>query len=159
MLKPDPILNEDTAVERRLSDRRRFSLQSLYGALFWLRRRHSRRASDKINSYTDWYEPWPLAVSVFIILLSGLDAFLTLILLSHGATELNLLMGWLIEMDIRTFAAVKLGVTGLALVVLVLHFNFHLYRVLPVRYLMYALMPIYALLIAHEINLLSALPH
>jgi len=49
-------------------------------------------------------------------------------------------------------------VTGLALIVLVLHFNFHLYRVLPVRYLMYALMSLYAFLIAHEIILLGDLP-
>ena len=159
MLNPDPTLNDDSAEERRLQDRRRFSPQSMFGALFTLRRRSSRRKADKINSYIDWYEPWPLVASVFIILLSGLDAFLTLILLNHGAVELNVLMGWLIELDIRTFAAVKLAVTGLALVVLVLHFNFHIYRVLPVRYLMYALMPLYALLIAHEISLLSELPH
>jgi hypothetical protein len=68
-------------------------------------------------------------------------------------------MDWLIKMDIRTFAAVKLAITGLALVVLVVHFNFHLYKVLPVRYLMYALMPLYAFLIAHEISLLGELPH
>ena len=69
------------------------------------------------------------------------------------------MMDWLIRTDIRTFAAVKLAVTGLALVVLVLHFNFHIYRVLPVRYIIYALMPLYILLIAHEISLLSELPH
>ena len=111
-----------------------------------------------MNTYIDWYEPWPLVASVVIILLSSLDALLTLILLNHGAVELNMLMDWLIKTDIRTFAAVKLAMTGLALIVLVLHFNFHLYRVLPVRYVMYALMPIYAFLIAHEISLLGDLP-
>ena len=124
-----------------------------------MRRRQARRETDKINSYIDWYEPGPLIASVLIILLSSLDAFLTLVLLKHGAVELNVLMGWLIQMDIRTFAAVKLGVTSLALVVLVLHFNFYIYRVLPVRYLIYALMPLYAFLIAHEINILGELPH
>jgi hypothetical protein len=111
-----------------------------------------------VNTYIDWYEPWPLVATVVIIVLSGLDAFLTLILLNHGAVELNVLMDWLIKVDIRTFAAVKLAVTGLALIILVLHFNFHIYRVLPVRYLMYALMPLYAFLIAHEISLLGELP-
>lgn len=131
----------------------------MLGALFTLRRRQSRRKDDRLNSYIDWYEPWPLVASVVIILLSSLDAFLTLILLNHGAVELNILMNWLIETDIRTFAAVKLAVTGLALIVLVLHFNFHIYKVLPVRYLIYALMPLYAFLIAHELSLLSELPH
>lgn len=154
-----PALSEDSSVERRFQDRRHFSLRSLSGAIFTLRRRKGRRETDKINSYIDWYEPGPLIASVLIILLSSLDAFLTLILLKHGAVELNVLMDWLIQMDIRTFAAVKLGVTSLALVVLVLHFNFYIYRVLPVRYLVYALMPLYALLIAHEINVLGQLPH
>jgi hypothetical protein len=158
MINPDPLVPDDRAIEQRRQDRRRFSLQSLFGALFILRRRRSRRKGDHVNTYIDWYEPWPLVATVVIIVLSGLDAFLTLILLNHGAVELNVLMDWLIKVDIRTFAAVKLAVTGLALIILVLHFNFHIYRVLPVRYLMYALMPLYAFLIAHEISLLGELP-
>ena len=145
-------------MERRVQDRRRFSSKALFGALFTLRRRRSRRKGDHLNTYIDWYEPWPLIASVVIILLSSLDAFLTLILLNHGAVELNILMDWLIKTDIRTFAAVKLAMTGIALVILVPHFNFNIYRVLPVRYLLYALMPIYAFLITHEISLLAELP-
>ena len=156
-MNPDPPLPNEVTLERRRQNRRRFSLRSLFGALFTLRRRRSRRKDDQLNTYIDWYEPWPLVASVVIILLSSLDAFLTLTLLNHGAVELNILMDWLIKMDIRTFAAVKLGITGLALIILVLHFNFQLYKVLPVRYLMYALMPLYAFLIAHEINLLGEL--
>jgi hypothetical protein len=157
-MNPDSPIPDGTTLERRHQDRRRFSLRSLFGALFTLRRRQSRRKEDQLNTYLDWYEPWPLVASVVIILLSSLDAFLTLILLNHGAVELNILMDWLIKMDIRTFAAVKLAITGLALVILVLHFNFQIYKVLPVRYLMYALMPLYAFLIAHEIILLGELP-
>jgi len=157
-MNPDHPIPDEATLERRHQNRRHFSLRSLFGALFTLRRRRSRRKDDQLNTYIDWYEPWPLVASVVIILLSSLDAFLTLILLNHGAVELNVLMDWLIKMDIRTFAAVKLAITGLALVILVLHFNFQLYRVLPVRYLMYALMPLYAFLIAHEISLLGELP-
>jgi hypothetical protein len=157
-MNPDSSIPDDESAERRRQDRRRFTLRSLFGALFTLRRRRPRRKGDQLNAYIDWYEPWPLMASVVIILLSSLDAFLTLILLNHGAVELNILMDWLIRMDIRTFAAVKLAVTGLALIILVLHFNFRLYKVLPVRYLIYALMPIYAFLIAHEISLLGELP-
>jgi hypothetical protein len=158
-MDPDSPISDGATAERRRLDRRRFTLRTLFGALFTLRRRRSRRRGDQMNTYVDWYEPWPLVASVVIILLSSLDAFLTLVLLNHGAVELNILMDWLIKMDIRTFAAVKLAITGLALVVLVVHFNFHLYKVLPVRYLMYALMPLYAFLIAHEISLLGELPH
>jgi hypothetical protein len=160
MTNPEPSLDDETILERRRQDRRRrFSLRSLFGALFTLRRRRTRRKDDHLNSYIDWYEPFPLAASVVIILLSCLDAFLTLILLNHGAVELNMLMDWLIKTDIRTFAGIKLAMTGLALIVLVVHFNFKIYRVLPVRYLMYALMPLYAILIAYELSLLGDLPH
>jgi hypothetical protein len=158
MTNPDTSKSDDRAIERRHHERRRFSFHSLFGALFILRRRHSRRDGDLLNKYVDWYEPWPLIASVIIILLSCLDAFLTLILLSHGAVEMNTLMDWLIKKDIRTFATAKITVTGLALFVMVMHFNFNVYKVLPVRYLLYALMSLYALLIAHEINLLRQLP-
>jgi hypothetical protein len=47
-----------------------------------------------------------------------------------------------------------MAMTGIALIVLVMHFNFRIYKVIAVRYLVYALVPLYMLLIAHEINLL-----
>jgi hypothetical protein len=158
MTNPVDRRSDERAIERRYQDRRRFSFRSLFGALFILRRRHSRRNDDLLNTYVDWYEPWPLIASVLIILLSCLDAFLTLILLGHGAVEMNTLMDWLIQKDIRTFATAKITVTGLALFVMVMHFNFNLYKVLPVRYLLYTLMLLYALLIAYEIRLLGELP-
>ena len=159
MTNPDTQGTDEDAIERRRNDRRRLSFRSLYGALFILRRRHSRRKDDLLNKYVDWYEPWLLIAGVLIILLSCMDAFLTLILLSHGAVELNTLMDWLIKKDIRTFATAKIVLTGLAVFAMVIHFNFNLYKILPVRYLLYTLMSLYALLIAHEISLLSELPH
>ena len=117
----------------------------------------SRRTGDHFNSYIDWYGHWPLAATFSIILLCFADAFLTIVLLSKGAVELNILMDWLIQHDVRTFAVVKMSVTGLALVVLVMHFNFRIYRIIAVRYLMYALVPMYSLLIAHELRMLYAL--
>ena len=50
-----------------------------------------------------------------------------------------------------------MSITGVALVVLVLHLNFTIYRIIAVRYLMYALVPLYSLLIAHELQMLYML--
>jgi hypothetical protein len=75
-------------------------------------------------------------------------------LLSKGAVELNVLMDVLIQKDIQLFAIVKMAGTGIALIVLVMHFNFRIYKVIAVRYLIYAFVPLYMLLIAHEINML-----
>ncbi len=154
-MKPESRVVEDLSSERRDDTRRRFSTRTLLGALFRQRRRQVRRDEDMINSYIDWYGPWPLLASLLIIVLSFMDALLTMILLNNGAMEMNILMDWLIKKDVQTFAAAKIAITGLALVILVMHFNFRVYRIIAVRYIMYALVPVYMLLIAHEINMLA----
>ena len=141
--------------QARGCDRRSTSLTTLYGALFKCRRRNSRREGEHTNAYVDWYGHWTLMATFAIILMCCVDAFLTIILLSNGAAEMNILMDWLIQKDIRSFAVVKISVTGLALIVLVLHLNFRVYKIFVVRYLIFALVPMYSLLIAHELQMLS----
>ena len=143
------------AIEQREYERRQTSARTMVGAIRHQRRRNHRRDNDHVNRYIDWYGHWPFAATVTITLLCFADAFLTIVLLSKGAVELNILMDWLIQYDVHTFAVVKMGVTGTALVVLVMHFNFRIYRFIAVRYLIYALVPMYSLLIAHEINMLA----
>jgi len=149
--------DEQRPSEQRRQDRRRPSLNTLLGALRQYRRRHSRREEDSVNSYTDWYGHWPFAATLTIILLCFADAFLTIVLLSKGAVELNGLMDWLIQKDVHTFAIVKMTMTGAALIVLVMHFNFRIYKYIAVRYLIYALVPLYSLLIFHELTMLARL--
>ena len=155
-MKPQIEENSDQQPERG-TDRRNHSLSTLHGALFKYRRRESRREGEHIDSYVDWYGHWTLIAIITVILLCCTDAFLTIVLLDNGAVEMNILMDWLIQRDIRSFAVVKMGVTGLALLVLVMHLNFRVYKVIAVRYLIFALVPMYSLLIAHELNMLSQL--
>ena len=144
-------------IQLRLSDRRTNSLATLYGALFKCRRHHARRQDDKFNTYLDWHGHFPMYATVLIFLLCFADAFLTTILLSKGAVEMNLLMDWLIQKDLQTFAIVKMAVTGVALLILVMHYNFLIYKYVAVRYIIYALVPLYGLLIVHELNMLTML--
>lgn len=146
---------DNATVEQRAEDRRANSLQTLYGALFLIRRRNPRRDSDHQDNYVDWYGPLPLIATLAIILLCFADAVLTTVLISKGAVELNILMDWLIQRDLQLFALVKMAVTGVALIVLVMHFNFRIYRHIGVRYILYALVPVYSLLIFHELNMLA----
>ena len=146
---------DDRAIEQRKHDRRQSSLKTLLGALTHQRRRESRREKDHINSYTDRYGHWPLAATFAIITLCFADAFLTMVLLSKGAVELNGLMDYLIQKDIQLFAVVKMSVTGTALIILLLHFNFRIYKYIAVRYVIYGLVPLYSLLIVHELNMLA----
>jgi hypothetical protein len=153
----EPKTIDDRAIEQRDLDRRKPSLKTLWGALTRHRRRNSRRENDHINSYTDWYGHWPLAATFTIILLCFADAFLTTVLLSKGAVELNGLMDYLIQRDIHLFTVVKMSVTGVALIILVLHFNFRVYKYISVRYLVYGLVPLYSLLIFHELTMLASI--
>jgi len=154
-MQPVPTAVDERASEQRRTDRRRHSHQTLLGTLFINRRRAIRREKDLLNSYIDWYGPWPLAATMSIVLMSCLDAFFTLILINNGAVEMNVFMDWLINKDIQTFTAVKVATTSLALIVLLMHHNFRVYRIFVVRYLMYALVPMYMVLISYEIMLLN----
>jgi hypothetical protein len=152
---PPQTTEQQSSSNQRLYDRRQPSLKTLLGSLKHYRRRHLRRDDDKQNSYTDWYGHWPFAATLIIILLCFADAFLTIVLLSKGAVELNGLMDWLIQKDTHIFTVVKMSMTGVALIVLVMHFNFRIYKYIAVRYLIYALVPLYSLLIFHELTMLA----
>ena len=153
----EPESTEEQATDQRQLDRRQPSLKTLQGSLRHSRRRDSRREDDHIDSYTDWYGHWPFAATLIIILLCFADAFLTIVLLSKGAVELNSLMDWFIQKDTYMFTVVKMSMTGAALIVLVMHFNFRIYKYIAVRYLIYALVPLYSLLIFHELTMLANL--
>jgi hypothetical protein len=147
----------DATKEQRSTDRRMTSWATFHGALFKTRRKHSRRVGDQVNSYIDWHGHKPLIATLLIILLCFADAFLTTILLGKGAVEVNILMDWLIQKDIHIFTIVKMAVTGVALLVLVVHFNFKIYKYISVKYLMYFLIPVYVMLILHELNMLATI--
>jgi hypothetical protein len=150
-------IREEPLTNLRLVDRRALSWSTLHGALFKARRRYNRRTGDQINQYLDWHGYKPFIATLVIILLCFADAFLTTVLLDKGAVEANILMDWLIQKDLHIFTLVKMGVTGASLLVLVVHFNFRIYKYISVRYLMYALIPVYVLLILHELQMLSTL--
>lgn len=143
-------------LEQRAIDRRRPDWKTVYGALFTNRRRNTRRDGDHVDNYIDWYGHMPLFATVTIILLCFADAFLTTVLISKGAVELNIFMDWFIQRDIHMFAVVKMGITGVALIILVMHLNFRVfYKYIAVRYVLYAMVPMYSLLIYHELTMLA----
>jgi hypothetical protein len=154
-LQPESTYEELT--NQRQVDRRQPSLKTLLGSLTHCRRRKSRREGDHLDSYTDWYGHWPFAAALIIILLCFADAFLTIVLLSNGAIEINTFMDWFIQKDTYMFTVVKMSMTGTALIILVMHFNFRIYKYIAVRYLIYGLVPLYSLLIFHELRMIATL--
>ncbi len=103
----------------------------------------------------DWYSAHLLAVSVGILLLSATDAFLTAILLLNGADEVNPIMAALVYRSVAVFAAFKMAMTGIGIVVMVFLARYRFLRVIRVDLVIYAVLVIYAWLIGYEIWMLK----
>jgi len=140
---------------RLLPDRRqRHPLLSDWRWAVHGRRRGPRRDGDR-HQQTDWYPPQLFLAAVGVLVLSAVDAGMTLHLLGTGMVEeANPLMRSLVEHDVSMFLHVKLLVTGLGLVLLVACADVELFRLVRTRRIAYALFAGYALLVAYEIHLL-----
>jgi len=154
---PNTYKTMDTAERRRGADRRRRALQSLLFGHFNPRRQGPRRARDGGIAATDWYEPRWMLIAVVILLLSVSDALLTLTLISHGALEENPMMAPLVRGSVGVFAAVKLGLTAIGVVLLLAFARVRAFGRLPVGTLLYVVLTVYAILVAYELRLLYSL--
>ena len=120
------------------------------------RRRAGRRAGEH-HLPIDWHEPYLLFLSVTILLLSVVDAFLTLTLLTAGATEANPVMAFVLSHHPQLFAAVKMGFTGAGVLVLVAVARARLFRVMRVGAVLQGLFVAYVSLIGYEWYLLRSI--
>jgi hypothetical protein len=126
-----------------------------YGSFNPRRRRPARRLDDSRFHPVDWYSAHLLAVSVVILLLCAADAFLTAILLLRGAEEMNPFMAVLVYRSIATFAASKMALTGISIVMMVFLARYRFMRIFRVEFVLYAVLAVYAWLIGYEIWMLK----
>ena len=96
-----------------------------------------------------------LAVSISILLLSVVDAFLTLVLLTGGADEVNPIMAAIIYKSVGLFAALKMSLTGVGLVVMVILARYRFMRLVRVEWVLYGVLVAYICLIGYEVWLLK----
>ena len=144
-------------VERRVDrDRRRTSWRSFFQGSLTPRRRAGRRAGEH-HLPIDWHEPYLLFLSVTILLLSVVDAFFTLTLLTVGATEANPVMAFVLTHHPQLFALVKMGFTGVGVLVLVAVARARLFRVMKVGLVLQGVFVAYLVLIGYEWWLLRAI--
>ncbi len=149
-----------TTERRQTIDRRTHSLRSfLFGSLR-PRRRMGRRDGDDTRIFLDWHEPRVLYLSLSILLMSCMDAFLTLNIITGGGEELNGLMNWLIAADPVWFVGTKLAATGGGVIFLAIAVRRRFLGAVPVIRLLECFCVGYLLLMAWEIYLLSQMfPH
>ena len=112
-----------TAIQERRSgkDRRnlgKFKFQYLFikGQREYIRRKEDR---NKIF-YVDRYSSAQFGVIVSILFLSAIDALLTLLLLNHGAYEINPIMAYYLRVGPYAFMAVKYALTSIGVIFFVI---------------------------------------
>ena len=146
------------SIERRVPlERRRSVLRALWRGNFVRRRIAPRRDTERHVVVTDWFHPQWLAVCIFILLLCGADAILTLTLIGHGAVEVNPLMDPLVRGSGYGFAYWKIGLTAMGVVVLTLLARLRFYGK-AVGWVLYGVLGIYSALVGYELFLLRNIP-
>lgn len=113
------ITSEFSFDSRVTTDRRSLSWRTvLYGFLRSRRRVHRREDEAEVR-FIDWHHPWLFFLSVGIMLMSSLDAFMTLLLIERGMVEINPVMAAIMGQGTALFAASKLFMTGTGVMMLV----------------------------------------
>lgn len=110
----------ETAVENRtIADRRSLDWRTVFYGFLRSRRRLHRREEESEVRFIDWHHPWLFFLAVGTMIMSCLDAFMTLQLIERGMVEVNPLMAAVIEQGTAVFAASKLFLTGIGILALV----------------------------------------
>jgi Domain of unknown function (DUF5658) len=147
-----------TQERRDRADRRlRVWWSICYGSFKPRRRTPSRRLDDSRFHSLDWYSAHLLAVALSILLLNVADAFLTLLLLQGGGVvEANPIMAGLIYRSVAAFAALKMALTSVSLILMVILARHRFMRLLRVEWVLYGVLIAYVSLIGHEVWMLKA---
>ena len=122
---------ESSYREKRLGiDRRTNKISRLKYLLFNGRRVSSRREDDSGRAIIfDRYHPNLFLAITTILVLSILDAVLTLVVIQRGATELNPVMAYFLEYGTPTFIVAKYVLTSIGVLILLIFKNVFLTKI------------------------------
>ncbi len=159
------LLTDNHQRSRRLKRDRRvkpsllhFNLKSLNG-----RRAHPRRVMERhyyrgrVGYFTDVYQREIGLLGVLLVVLSCVDAFMTLRVLQLGAIEINPLMDGLIKGDIESFVGLKVALTIFSVLLFVRYSNFRLVGGIKVINIMRVTCVGYGALVIYELALFQYL--
>ncbi len=111
--------NSETAERRNHGERRSQTVRALVAGGWHARRRNMRRAEPARVGFVDWHASRWFAAALIVLLLSMADTLLTLVLVQHGAVEVNPLMEPFVLGSGPAFAFLKLALTATAVLILV----------------------------------------
>ena len=115
----------DRVHQRQLADRRRRPTPML--TRYWLRgrRRGGRRTGEVSSIYVDRYTALETGLFVSLLLLSGLDLWLTAVHMDAGGAEANPVMAWVMAASGPAgFAVAKILATSVGAMFLLVHVRF-----------------------------------
>ena len=122
------------------------------------RRRQLRREEDRRSgaSIVDWYPASLLVLAIATLVLSAVDAALTLVIINTGiTTEANPFMQFLLEQGVPAFVGFKMLATGIGLVLLVAYSKVRTVGRLTMARALGLLCAFYACLVGYELFLLN----
>ena len=105
--------------QRAATCRREATWRTVFYGFTRSRRHNLRRDADADVVFLDWHHPWLFFLAISTMLMSFLDAFMTLQLLDRGMVEANPLMAAILGHGTRAFAVVKMLMTGTGILILV----------------------------------------
>ena len=151
----DNLYNNESRV---LAERREFTWRTVLYGFFRSRRHSARRGADDDPIFTDSHHPWLFFLATGIMIMSGLDAFMTLQLIQHGAYEANPVMAAVMAQGTASFAIVKMSLTAFGILALVFLARAMFFNRVRTGLLLTCFFSFYAVLICYEfVNLMNHL--
>ena len=112
-------LSEAVVDKRAATDRRVFGWRTVFFGFVRSRRHAHRRDEESEIIFIDWHHPWLFFLAVGTMLMSCLDAFMTLQLIDRGMIEVNPVMAAIMGQGTSAFAISKMVLTGTGILALV----------------------------------------
>lgn len=152
----DQMSTSESIYERRAYQTRRVLTwrTALYGFLR-SNRRESRRAEEVDGLFADWHHPWLFFLALGIMVLSCVDAFMTLQLIERGMVEVNPVMAMALGQSAATFAVSKIILTGVSILIMVFLARTYFMQVMRTGLLLTFFFSVYCCLVCYQfVNLL-----
>ncbi len=144
--------------DKRAIDRRSFSWRTVIFGYARSRRLNLRRVEDAEVLFLDWHHPWLFFLAVGTMIMSCVDAFMTLQLLQYGMIEANPIMAAVLDQSTMAFAASKFTMTGASILILVFLAKTRFMNRVRVGLFLTVIFSSYACLICYEfVSLLAVL--
>jgi hypothetical protein len=154
-IEPDTVLYSELDGNRSNATDRREGAPGTWHLLFG-RRKEVRRLDDhRKNFFIDLYSFKFFSIIIVVILLSIIDAMLTLYLIRRGAAEINLIMAHFLKYGPLPFFSAKYLLTTASMVLLLMHKDAHLFGTkIRAKYLYIIIFIVFASVVLWELYLI-----